>query len=127
VLLPAELQGEKQRLLQEAFDDWSKSDFQNFHRACGKYGRLEFEKIAKDVNKSVADVKRYSEAFWNKGKDVISNFDTVVKNIEKVCIGLTMTPGLFFIRNRTNTVYICSISNSLLLHRARRNWRRSID
>jgi SWI/SNF-related matrix-associated actin-dependent regulator of chromatin subfamily A member 5 len=84
VVLPTELHEEKQRLLAEGFGEWSRNDFLNFHRACGKYGRNEFEKIAKDVNKSAAEVRRYSEAFWRRGKDEIPNFETVVKNIEKV-------------------------------------------
>lgn len=86
VVLPQDLHDEKQRLLAEGFAEWSRNDFQNFHRACGKHGRNEFEKIAKDVNKPVDEVRRYSEAFWKRGKDDIPNFETVVKNIEKVGI-----------------------------------------
>jgi SWI/SNF-related matrix-associated actin-dependent regulator of chromatin subfamily A member 5 len=92
-LLPPELHQEKNQLLREAFD-WTRVQFNNFVRASAKHGRSEFEKIAKDIHKSVEETIRYAETFWSRGMIAFppSEWDRIVKSIEKVSM---MTSSMF--------------------------------
>ena len=57
--------------------------FNAFTKACAKYGRSEYEKLAKEIGKPADDVRRYSETFWKLGEKHINEFERHVKNIEK--------------------------------------------
>ena len=81
-LLSPEKVEEKARLLSEGFADWTKVQFNTFVRVSGKYGRLEYEKMAKDIGKSPDEVRRYAEAFWLRG-DSLAEWDKLIKNIDK--------------------------------------------
>ncbi len=85
-LLPDELHAEKNRLVGEGFGNWTRVHFNNFVRACAKHGRYEFDKIAKDVNRPIEEIKRYGETFWKKGSKELPSqeWDRVSKQIEKV-------------------------------------------
>ena len=86
-LLSEEQKAEKARLLAEGFADWSRHHYSAFVKACAKYGRMNFSKIANDVGKPVSAIKGYAEAFWdeNFGKKRFSDheYDRVVKIIER--------------------------------------------
>jgi SWI/SNF-related matrix-associated actin-dependent regulator of chromatin subfamily A member 5 len=86
-LLSQERQAEKERLLAEAFSDWSRQNFSGFIRGSAKYGRNSIDKISVEVGKPYADVKKFSEAFWddNIGKKRFSEheYERVVKVIER--------------------------------------------
>jgi SWI/SNF-related matrix-associated actin-dependent regulator of chromatin subfamily A member 5 len=84
-LLPPELEAEKKRLLSEGFDSWTKNHFNGFVKASAKYGRLQYEKIAAEIQKTPDEVQAYSEAFWMKGEKEFSasEWDKIVKNVEK--------------------------------------------
>jgi SWI/SNF-related matrix-associated actin-dependent regulator of chromatin subfamily A member 5 len=86
-LLSDERQTEKIQLLSEGFSDWSRQHYSAFIRASAKYGRTELEKIAVEVGKSVEDVKKYAETFWDEhiGKERFSEneYERVVKLIER--------------------------------------------
>eukprot|EP00981_Chlorochromonas_danica_P005429 scaffold1091_cov164-Ochromonas_danica.AAC.52 len=85
VVLPADLQEEKNRLIAEGFGDWTRVHYNNFVRASAKHGRDEYEKIAKDIGRPLDETKRYAQAFWEKGpKDLPpQEWERVVKLIEK--------------------------------------------
>jgi SWI/SNF-related matrix-associated actin-dependent regulator of chromatin subfamily A member 5 len=85
VLLPPELHEEKLRLLETAFSSWTKMHFNNFVRACARYGRNEPAKIAKDIGRPTEEVARYAEAFFSRGADVFSpaELERIMKQIEK--------------------------------------------
>lgn len=86
IVLPAELHEEKQRLLSEGFGEWTRVHFNNFVRASAKHGRQEHEKIAKEMGRSLEEVKRYCEVFWSRGESELppQEWDRVLKLIEKV-------------------------------------------
>lgn len=76
----------KARLLKEGFSDWKRFDFNAFLKASAKYGRHDCEKIAYEVNKPEADVRRFADAFWGEpGKTRIAEheYDRAVKMIER--------------------------------------------
>jgi SWI/SNF-related matrix-associated actin-dependent regulator of chromatin subfamily A member 5 len=85
IVLDPERYAEKNRLLAEAFGDWTKVHYNSFLKASAKHGRSAYEKIAKDVGRPVDETKRYSQTFWKKGSSVLSpgDWDRVVKQIEK--------------------------------------------
>jgi SWI/SNF-related matrix-associated actin-dependent regulator of chromatin subfamily A member 5 len=85
-VLSSELQEEKTRLLASGFGDWTRVHYNNFVRASAKYGRAEFEKVAKDIGRPLDEVVRYANAFWEKGQRDLpaAEWDRVVKQIEKV-------------------------------------------
>ena len=84
-VLPPEQHEEKVRLLAEAFGDWTRVHYNNFIRGAAKYGRNEFDKIAKDVGRPVEEVRRYAVAFWERGHTIFpaAEWEKVVKQVEK--------------------------------------------
>ncbi|KGG51318.1 hypothetical protein DI09_39p120 [Mitosporidium daphniae] len=57
---------ERDLLFGQGFIDWSRKEFIAFSKASEKHGRHAYEKISTDIGtKDVAEVKRYSEAFWS--------------------------------------------------------------
>lgn len=55
--LPQEEEEEKEKLLDTGFSDWTKNEFTAFLRACEKFGRSNFERIA-NVN-TIYKVSRF--------------------------------------------------------------------
>eukprot|EP00658_Telonema_sp_P-2_P000140 TRINITY_DN10043_c0_g2_i1.p1 TRINITY_DN10043_c0_g2~~TRINITY_DN10043_c0_g2_i1.p1 ORF type:complete len:965 (+),score=286.55 TRINITY_DN10043_c0_g2_i1:52-2946(+) len=73
---------EKERLMGEGFQEWSKRDFNNYVRACEKFGRAALEEVVKEVEgKSAEEVKEYHVVFWKRYKE-IAEFDRIIKKIE---------------------------------------------
>jgi len=85
VVLPPELHEEKLRLLDSAFSGWTKMHFNNFVRACARYGRSEPAKIAKDIGRPVEEVERYAEVFFTRGADAFNpaEMERIMRQIEK--------------------------------------------
>lgn len=80
-LTPVE-QEEKERLLSEGFQDWSKRDFNNYIRACEKFGRSAVDDIAAEVDgKTPDEVVTYHQVFWKRFKE-IADYDRTIKKIE---------------------------------------------
>jgi SWI/SNF-related matrix-associated actin-dependent regulator of chromatin subfamily A member 5 len=86
VVLDPERHAEKARLLTDAFADWTKVHYNSFLKASSKHGRTAYDKIAKDIGKSVDETRRYAQTFWKKGGSVLppAEWERVVKQIEKV-------------------------------------------
>ncbi len=84
-ILSPELHAEKNLLIEAAFGDMTRVEFNNFLRACAKYGRNDLFKISKELNQSIQEVKQYSTAFWAKGPTnfAASDWDRYTKQIEK--------------------------------------------
>ncbi|KAK7686498.1 hypothetical protein QCA50_010096 [Cerrena zonata] len=63
---------EKDELIAQGFDDWSRRDFQQFVRALETYGWTDdFELLASEIqDKTVADVARYYPIFKKKWKEL---------------------------------------------------------
>lgn len=86
MVLPQEQHEEKNRLLAEAFGDWTRVHYNNFIRGAAKFGRTEYDKVAKDVGRPVDEVRRYAEVFWDRGSVIFppAEWEKVVKQVEKV-------------------------------------------
>jgi len=84
-LLHPDTEFEKRQLLSQAFGDWTRVQFNSFIRGSARYGRHEYDKIAKEVVRPVDDIKRYAKVFWTLGKDVFgqTEWDKHMKMIEK--------------------------------------------
>ena len=55
---------EKEKLLSEGFQDWTKRDFNNYVRACEKWGRDNITEIVKEIEGKTEDqIKSYHEVF----------------------------------------------------------------
>eukprot|EP00126_Sphaerothecum_destruens_P003753 Sdes_comp17535_c0_seq1m6779 len=81
-LTEAEIE-EKEKLLKKGFQDWNRRDFVLFIKGCEKYGRDDYEKIAKDMDaKSVSEVREYSKVFFKRYKEV-NDWERMLSNIEK--------------------------------------------
>jgi len=80
--LTEEEQQEKEKLLTEGFQEWSKRDFNNYIRACEKFGRHAVEEICGEMDgKSHEDVSEYHKIFWKRYKE-IADYDKLIKKIE---------------------------------------------
>lgn len=76
-------QEEKEQLLSEGFQNWSRRDFVAFVRACEKYGRDDLESIASEVDgKTEEEVDRYSKVFWSR-YSTLNDHERIIKNIER--------------------------------------------
>lgn len=84
--LTEEEAAEKDRLLAEGFGNWNKTDFRRFVSACEKLGRAEKAAVCADVaeatGKSVEDVARYYDVFWEQYKE-LADWKKVLDRIEK--------------------------------------------
>lgn len=73
---------EKEKLLSQGFHDWNKRDFNNYVRACEKWGRNNIKEILKDVEgKSEDSIKEYHEVFWKRYKE-LDESERILKKIE---------------------------------------------
>ncbi|KAL8457722.1 hypothetical protein ACS0TY_035549 [Phlomoides rotata] len=80
--LTAEEQEEKERLLEEGFSTWSRRDFNNFIRACEKYGRNDIVSIASEIDgKTEEEVEQYAKVFMEIYKE-LNEYNRIIKNIE---------------------------------------------
>ena len=58
---------EKEKLLAEGFQDWTKRDFNNYIRACEKWGRTNLSEIVKDIEgKTEEQITAYHKVFWER-------------------------------------------------------------
>lgn len=71
----------KQKLIAEAFGDWSRRDFTNFIQYCSKYGREKIEEMSKVDKKSAEEISRYSKAFW-ENYTKIEGYEKYIQQIE---------------------------------------------
>ena len=82
-LLTPELQEEKNRLLDEGFSAWSKPMHNAFLKASARFGRNEYDKIARELQQPLDEITRYATKFWTDGPTVFDDWDNKLKNIEK--------------------------------------------
>lgn len=76
-------QEEKDQLLSEGFQNWSRRDFVAFVRACEKYGRDDLKSIASEIDgKTEEEVEKYSKVFWNR-YSTLNDHERIIKNIER--------------------------------------------
>lgn len=69
--LTAAEEAEKESLMDKGFGEWGKRDFFAFLRGCEKFGRTNYDEIAEEVEtKSVSEVKKYSQVFWKRYKEI---------------------------------------------------------
>ncbi|TFY66698.1 hypothetical protein EVG20_g4392 [Dentipellis fragilis] len=75
---------EKEALIKEGFEDWSRRDFQQFVRALENYGWTEdFDTLAAEIqDKTADDVKRYYPVFKKKWKE-LSEFPRIQQRIKE--------------------------------------------
>jgi len=66
-----ELTEEKQKLLEDGFGTWKKSDYNDFVKGCIEHGRSNIERIAADMpGKDVNEVRRYATVFWERYHEI---------------------------------------------------------
>ncbi|KAI0348202.1 SNF2 family DNA-dependent ATPase [Trametopsis cervina] len=82
--LTEEEQAEKEELMQQGFEDWSRRDFQQFVRALESYGWTEdFELFAKEIDmKSPDEIAKYYVVFKKKWKE-LSEYPRIKARIEE--------------------------------------------
>lgn len=74
---------EKEELLTEGFTTWSKRDFQQFGKACERYGRDNIDSVSKEVDsKTPEEVQEYATVFWTRYTD-INNHEALITQIKK--------------------------------------------
>jgi SWI/SNF-related matrix-associated actin-dependent regulator of chromatin subfamily A member 5 len=62
---------EKEDLLEEAFVDWNRRDFQMFVKGCTEFGRKNLVDIGSIMEtKTLEETKRYSKVFWERYKEL---------------------------------------------------------
>lgn len=75
-------ENEKQRLIGEAFTNWTKREFLAFINACAKYGRNDMDNIKESIeSKSPEEIEKYSRAFWLRYRE-ISGYEKYLNTIE---------------------------------------------
>ncbi|VDN01321.1 unnamed protein product [Thelazia callipaeda] len=76
-------QDEKNQLLKQGQNKWSRREFQQFIKANEKYGRYDLENIAKEIDtKSKSEVKYYAKLFWERLEE-LSDHERILATIEK--------------------------------------------
>ncbi|CAN8300533.1 unnamed protein product [Cochlearia groenlandica] len=81
--LTTEEMEEKEQLAEEGFSTWSKRDFNNFIKACEKYGRNDISSIASEMeDKTEEEVERYAQVFKERYKE-LNDYDRIIKIIER--------------------------------------------
>jgi len=80
--LSAELQQEREDILNNGFQNWSFFEYKSFIRGNEKYGRNSYELIAQEVgSKNALEVKEYSTAFFARSQ-WLKEGPKIVKTIE---------------------------------------------
>eukprot|EP00730_Choanoeca_flexa_P005475 TRINITY_DN11954_c0_g2_i1.p1 TRINITY_DN11954_c0_g2~~TRINITY_DN11954_c0_g2_i1.p1 ORF type:complete len:1049 (+),score=356.30 TRINITY_DN11954_c0_g2_i1:52-3198(+) len=81
--LTDEEQAEKEELIKQGFNEWSKRDFTQFIKANERWGRDQMEQISQEVEtKTPEEVKAFAAVFW-KRKEELSNWSSIQSQIEK--------------------------------------------
>lgn len=76
-------QVEKEELLAEGFNNWSKRDFNQFIKANEKYGRDDLDSISKEVEgKTQKEVMEYAKVFWERCNE-LTDIERILTQIEK--------------------------------------------
>lgn len=86
VFVPLTKKEEKEldKLRSSGFPSWKRSEYQAFVRACAAVGRQDIEGITEFLpEKTVEEVKAFSDAFWKRYKQV----DSYAKDIDKITRG----------------------------------------
>jgi len=74
---------EKDELLVQGFTSWNKRDFNQFIKACEKYGRDDLTNICKEVEgKSPTEVREYASVFWERCNE-LTDIERVMAQIER--------------------------------------------
>lgn len=67
----------------QGFTNWSKREFNQFIKACEKYGRDDLDNICQDVEgKTPEEVRAYSAVFWER-KDEMTDIEKIMAQIER--------------------------------------------
>lgn len=70
-------------VLIQGFTNWSKREFNQFIKACEKYGRDDLDNICQDVEgKTPEEVRSYSAVFWER-KDEMTDIEKIMAQIER--------------------------------------------
>lgn len=81
-LTPEQLE-EKEKLLSEAYGDWNKPQFFLFIKLLARYGRGNIEAVAREMMKPLEEVEEYAQVFLARGQDELSDWNKIMKSIEK--------------------------------------------
>lgn len=74
---------ELNQIVKDSFQNWTKADFDNFINALDKYGRTNYEEIAKEVEtKDPKEIAEYSAKFFQKINE-IPDGTKILRNVER--------------------------------------------
>lgn len=69
--------------LAQGFTNWSKREFNQFIKACEKFGRDDLDNICQDVEgKTPEEVRAYAAVFWER-KDEMTDIEKIMTQIER--------------------------------------------
>ncbi|TMW56088.1 hypothetical protein Poli38472_008736 [Pythium oligandrum] len=74
---------EKEALLREGFGDWNKPQYFLFIKLISRYGRNNVEAVAREMMKPLEEVQRYANVFLTRGPEELSDWQKILKSIEK--------------------------------------------
>ncbi|SMN20517.1 similar to Saccharomyces cerevisiae YOR304W ISW2 ATP-dependent DNA translocase involved in chromatin remodeling [Maudiozyma saulgeensis] len=77
---------EKQELILQAYNNWTKRDFLAFISACAKYGRTDMKNIKESIDsKTPEEVEEYAAVFWERYTDIAGyeRYLTTIENGER--------------------------------------------
>lgn len=75
-------ENEKQKLIGEAFTNWTKREFLAFINSCAKYGRTDMDNIKESIeSKSPEEIEKYSLVFWQRYQE-INGYEKYLNTIE---------------------------------------------
>lgn len=82
-LTEAEMEEKEQLWEANPFREFSKKHYQAFVRATVEHGREAWDEIAAEMGKSVEEAQAYSQAFFERGKEEIEDFEAAIARIEQ--------------------------------------------
>jgi len=94
---------EKQELISQAYNNWTKRDFLSFISACAKYGRTSMENIKKSIDsKTPEEVEEYAVIFWKRYTDIngYEKYLTTIENGERKFERLRYQEGILNMKIR---------------------------
>jgi len=114
--LTEEEEEELDTLLKEGFPKWKFTQYRSFLRACERFGRHNYEQIAREVpGKTLEEVKEYAQAFWQR-YHLIKDIGPKIKAIEQAEAKLEQSRALldFCVRRYPLTEYPTATSARML-------------
>jgi len=81
--LTEEEKEEMEKLLEQGFKEWNRRDFNQYTKACERFGRANIDAISREVEtKTPAEVQEYNKVFWERHEE-ISGYKSIIETIQR--------------------------------------------